>query len=240
VTQNEATSQKTLEKLSLALDSGTFVDVRRMLNGLPPGDVAHLLESSTPKFRHILWKLVEDENEGEVLNELSDELRIQFLGDMEATKVAELMEGLEDDDVADILQQLPDRITWEVLNSMDQQDRARLERVMLYPEDTAGGLMNTDTITVRAPLTLDVVLRYLRRHESIPEMTDNLIVVRCRTDTRRHVRHRGGAAVRTQRLGIRPGGGRGGPAGGPHHDRRRGRRHPRGRRSLLHVHGGPG
>jgi magnesium transporter len=177
VTQNEATSQKTLEKLSLALDSGTFVDVRRMLNGLPPGDVAHLLESSTPKFRHILWKLVEDENEGEVLNELSDELRIQFLGDMEATKVAELMEGLEDDDVADILQQLPDRITWEVLNSMDQQDRARLERVMLYPEDTAGGLMNTDTITVRAPLTLDVVLRYLRRHESIPEMTDNLIVV---------------------------------------------------------------
>ncbi|MCB1855438.1 MAG: magnesium transporter, partial [Halieaceae bacterium] len=70
-----------------------------------------------------------------------------------------------------------DRVTWEVLNSMDQQDRARLERVMLYPEDTAGGLMNTDTITIRAPLTLDVVLRYLRRHEEIPAMTDNLIVV---------------------------------------------------------------
>lgn len=96
---------------------------------------------------------------------------------MEAAQVASLMEGLEDDDVADILQQLPDRITWEVLNSMDQQDRSRLERVMLYPEDTAGGLMNTDTITIRAPLTLDVVLRYLRRHEEIPEMTDNLLVV---------------------------------------------------------------
>ena len=60
---------------------------------------------------------------------------------------------------------------------MDLQDRARLEQVMLYPEDTAGGLMNTDTITIRAPLTLDVVLRYLRRHEEIPAMTDNLIVV---------------------------------------------------------------
>jgi magnesium transporter len=60
---------------------------------------------------------------------------------------------------------------------MDHQDRSRLERVMLYPEDTAGGLMNTDTITIRAPLTLDVVLRYLRRHEEIPEMTDNLLVV---------------------------------------------------------------
>jgi len=177
VTQIEATAQKTFEKLNRALDSGTFVDVRRMLNGLAPGDVAHLLESSTPKFRHILWTLLEDENEGEVLNELSDELRIQFLGDMEAAKVAELMEGLEDDDVADILQQLPDRVTWEVLNSMDLQDRARLEQVMLYPEDTAGGLMNTDTITIRARLTLDVVLRYLRRHSEIPEMTDNLIVV---------------------------------------------------------------
>jgi len=182
VSQVEATSQKTFDRLTLALDSGTFVDVRRMLNALPPADAAHLMESSPPKFRHILWKMMEAENEGEVLNELSDELRIHFLSDMEATQVASLMEGLEDDDVADILQQLPDRITREVLTSMDQQDRARLERVMLYPEDTAGGLMNTDTITIRAPLTLDVVLRYLRRHQEIPEMTDNLIVVN-RSDT---------------------------------------------------------
>ncbi|MDH4039228.1 MAG: magnesium transporter [Gammaproteobacteria bacterium] len=182
MSQVEATSQKTFDRLTLALDSGTFVDVRRMLNALPPADAAHLMESSPPKFRHILWKMMEAENEGEVLNELSDELRIHFLSDMEATQVASLMEGLEDDDVADILQQLPDRITREVLTSMDQQDRARLERVMLYPEDTAGGLMNTDTITIRAPLTLDVVLRYLRRHQEIPEMTDNLIVVN-RSDT---------------------------------------------------------
>jgi magnesium transporter len=112
-----------------------------------------------------------------VLNELSDELQLHFLADMDAAEVAMLMEGLADDDVADILQQLPDRITFEVLNSMDHQDRARVERVMLYPEDTAGGLMSTDTITIRAPFTLDVVLRYLRRHAELPAMTDNLIVV---------------------------------------------------------------
>lgn len=177
MSQIEETSQTTFDKLTLALDSGTFVDVRHMLNALPPADVAHMLQSSPPKVRHVLWKMIDEDNEGEVLNELSDELRIDFLSEMEVAKVAELMEGLEDDDVADILQQLPDRVTWEVLNSMDQQDRARLERVMLYPEDTAGGLMNTDTITIRAPLTLDVVLRYLRRHEEIPAMTDSLIVV---------------------------------------------------------------
>ncbi len=173
----QVTSQKTMDRLSAALESGTFVDVRRMMNGLPPADVAHLLESTPPKFRHILWQMVDAENEGEILNELGDELRSQFLSGMEAAEVAQITEGLDDDDVADILQQLPDRITWEVLNAMDQQDRARLERVMFYHEDTAGGLMNTDTITIRASLTLDVVLRYLRRHEEIPEMTDNLIVV---------------------------------------------------------------
>jgi len=172
-----AKSQKKLEELSTALDSGTFTDVRRMLNGLPAADVAHLLESSPPRFRHILWQLVEVEQEGEVLGELSDELQALFLSKMDAAEVALITEGLEDDDVADILQQLPDRITREVLNSMDQQDRARLEQVLVYPDDTAGGLMNTDAITIRARFTLDVVLRYLRRHEEIPEMTDNLIVV---------------------------------------------------------------
>lgn len=174
---NKATPQDTLDKLTLALDSGAFVDVRRMLNGLPPADIAHLLESSPPKFRNILWKLIEVDVEGEVLGELPDDLQAHFLSRMDAAEVATITEGLEDDDIADILQQLPDRITREVLNAMDHQDRARLEQVMHYPDNVAGGLMNTDAITIRARLTLDVVLRYLRRHEQIPEMTDNLIVV---------------------------------------------------------------
>ena len=148
-----------------------------MLNGLAPGDVAHLLESSSPKFRHILWQMVDIDREGEILGELGDDLQAQFLEDMDAAEVKMLTVGLEDDDIADILQQLPGHVTREVLSAMDQQDRSRLERVMHYPDDVAGGLMNTDTITIRARLTLDVVLRYLRRHDTIPEMTDNLIVV---------------------------------------------------------------
>ena len=170
-------SQETLDKLNSALDSGAFVDVRRMLNGLSPADVAHLIESSPPRMRHIIWQMVEVEQEGEVLGELSDELQGQFLGRMDAAEVAAITEGMEDDDIADLLQQVPDRVTFEVLSAMDQQDRARLERVIFYPDDTAGGLMNTDTITIRPPLTLDVVLRYLRWHDEIPPMTDNLIVV---------------------------------------------------------------
>ena len=175
--QNQTTSRQKLDKLSDALNSGTLVDARRMLNGLAPGDVAHLLESSSPKFRHILWQMVDIDREGGILGELGDDLQAQFLEDMDAAEVKMLTVGLEDDDIADILQQLPGHVTREVLSAMDQQDRSRLERVMHYPDDVAGGLMNTDTITIRARLTLDVVLRYLRRHDTIPEMTDNLIVV---------------------------------------------------------------
>jgi magnesium transporter len=177
MTQRSTTSQARLQRLAEALGSGTFADVKRMLNGLPAADVAHLLESSTPKFRHILWQMVELENEGDVINELGEELRGHFLSDMDAAEVAQITEHLQDDDLVDILQQLPDRVTREVLDSMDHRDRARLEQVMTYPDDTAGGLMSTDTITIRPPLTLDVVLRYLRRHTEIPAMTDNLIVV---------------------------------------------------------------
>jgi magnesium transporter len=175
--QKQVAPQKTLDKLSVALDSGTFVDARRMLNGLSPAEVAHLLESSPPKFRHILWQMVEFDKEGEVLGELSDEMRAHFLVDMDASEVALITEGLADDDIADILQQLPGQVTKEVLNAMDHQDRSRLEQVIQYPDNVAGGLMSTDTITIRARLTLDVVLRYLRRHDEIPKMTDTLIVV---------------------------------------------------------------
>ncbi|MGI9295208.1 MAG: magnesium transporter [Pseudomonadales bacterium] len=175
-------TQAHLEELNAALSSGTFIQVRGMLNKLRPTDVAHLLESSPPKNRQLLWRLIDIENEGEILQALSDDISNQFLQDMDADEVVALTEGLETDDIADILQQLPNQIITEVLRTMDVQDRHRLETILTYPEDTAGGLMNTDTITVRPSHTLDVVLRYLRRHEKIPRMTDNLIVVN-RQDT---------------------------------------------------------
>jgi magnesium transporter len=158
-------------------DSARIADVSSMLNDMPPADVAHLIESSTPKLRHILWQLVDTEIEGEVIGELSEELQSLFLAEMDAAEVAVMTEGMADDDIADILQQLPGAVTQEVLASMDQQDRARIERVLTYSEDTAGGLMTTDAITIRARVTMDVVLRYLRRHSEIPSMTDSLIVV---------------------------------------------------------------
>ena len=170
-------NERSRERLSRALETGTLGDVRRFLRQQEPADIAHILASSPPRYRHVLWQLLEGSREAEVLNELGEELRLDFLRAMEPDRVALITEELDDDDVADILQQLPEAFTRQVLEAMDEQDRARLEKVMVYAEDTAGGLMNTDAITIRADVTLDVVLRYLRRHDEIPEMTDVLIVV---------------------------------------------------------------
>jgi len=170
-------TQEQLQELSTALESGSFVRVRRMLNSLPPATIAHFLESSPHTAREVLWQLVEKDNEGEVLNYLNEDIQADILDKLSPEEVATMTEGLETDDIADILQQLPEQVIYQVLLAMDEQDRNRLEAVLSYPEDTAGGLLNTDTITVRRSHTLDVVLRYLRRHDQIPHMTDNILVV---------------------------------------------------------------
>ena len=175
-------SDKLLAKLDNSIDSVTLNQVRHTLNNLAPPDIAHQLEIAPPKDRHILWELVDPEVSGEVLQDLSDDIQLEFLNKMDGAEVALLTEGLDVDDVVDILQQLPDRVIPEVLKAMSLQDRQRVETVLTYKEDTAGGLMDTEIITVRPDITVDVVLRYLRRFEELPETTDNLFVV-SRDDT---------------------------------------------------------
>jgi magnesium transporter len=173
----ETKDNNLLAKLGNAIDSVTLNQVRHILNNLSPPDVAHQFETAPPKFRRILWELVDPEISGEVLQELSDEIQLEFLNEMDGAEVASLTEGLDVDDIVDILQQLPDQMIPEVLQAMSVQDRQRVESVLTYDEETAGGLMDTEIITVRPDITVDVVLRYLRRFDEIPDLTDNLFVV---------------------------------------------------------------
>ena len=165
------------ERIDDALRSETLGDVAGILAEMSPGDVAYLISSSPPDYRDVLLGLLEPDQEAQVVNELPDDLRNATLIDRAPEALAEIVGQLDDDDVADILHELPDEVTGQVLAIMDEQYRQRLQTVLSFPDDVAGGLMSTDTITIRADLTLDVVLRYLRRHAEIPTNTDNLIVV---------------------------------------------------------------
>ncbi|NPU92797.1 MAG: magnesium transporter [Gammaproteobacteria bacterium] len=170
-------TQDQLQTFLEALDTGTFADVRTMLRGMSAAEIAHLIESSPPRERNLLWQLLEKEDEGEVLQYLNEEIAAQFLRHREAEEIISAVEGFDADDFADLLQELPHKVMKQVLESMDEQNRHRIEAILSFPEDTAGGLMNTDIITIRPDISLDVVLRYLRRHESLPEATDTLLVV---------------------------------------------------------------
>ncbi len=166
-----------LASLRAALESGTLRGAQRMINALHPAEIAHLLESLPPAQRELAWELVERERDGDVLIELSEEVRAELIDEMDTHEIVAAAEGLDLDDLADLLAELPEVVTRQVLKSMDQQDRVRLTAVLAYPEDSAGGLMNTDTVTVRPDVTLEVVLRYLRMRGELPERTDCLFVV---------------------------------------------------------------
>ena len=144
---------------------------------MPAYDTALILESSPAKTRDIVWQLIDPDLHGEILEELNEEVRKGILKSMRPEKVAAAAEGMDVDDVAEVLRTLPDNEYQEVLNSMDSQDRARVETALSFDEESAGGIMNTDTITLRPEVTVDVVLRYLRLKGQLPESTDSFYVV---------------------------------------------------------------
>lgn len=166
-----------LSALRDALAAGTMRQAHRMVNSLHPAEIALLLESLPPAQREIVWEFVDPELEGEVLVETSDNVRQALIDGMEAEELVAAAEGMEVDDLADLVGDLPEAVTRQLLRSMDQQDRERLRSVLGYAEDTAGGLMNTDTVSVRPDVTLEVVQRYLRMRGELPEKTDRLFVV---------------------------------------------------------------
>ena len=178
-TDTEATAEiDRIDALRAVLESGSVIKATRMLNALHPAEIAHLLQSMPRRQREIVWAMVDDSAEGEVLVYLNDDLRDNLLRGMSSARILAAVEGLDTDDLADLVQDLPATITRQVLSSLDEQRRERLETALGYPEDSAGGLMNTDMVTVRPEVTLDVVMRYLRRFkDGLTTSTDSLIVV---------------------------------------------------------------
>ncbi|MCP4046530.1 MAG: magnesium transporter [Gammaproteobacteria bacterium] len=174
---HEEKTARHLDRLSDALDSGAQAQVKNLLNSLNGAEIGDLLESLPQTKRQAVWELVKVDLEGDVLVEVNDEVRAGLIRDTSPDDLIQAMSDLEIDDLADILDDLPDAVITEVLRAMDRQDRDRLAQVMSYPEDSAGGLMNPDVVTVRPDVSLDVVLRYLRLRGELPEVFDQLFVV---------------------------------------------------------------
>jgi magnesium transporter len=176
-TRHEERSERHLDRLSKALDSGTQHRVRALLKNLSGAEIGDLLESLPIAKRLAVWEMTDPELDGEILVEVNDEVRASLIRDTSAEDLVADVVDLDLDDLADILDDLPDAVISRVLHSLDRQDRERLTRVLAYPEDSAGGLMDPDVLTIRPDVTLDVVLRYLRLRGELPEVFDLLFVI---------------------------------------------------------------
>lgn len=166
-----------LKELLAALDAGAAERVRVLLAVLRPAEIARLLEGVPPELRPAVWAQVDTERKGETLLELPESVRADLVKLMDDQALVAAARTLDTDDIADLLPELSDEVIAEILFALDKQNRQRLDAVLSYPDDTAGGLMNVDVVTVRENITLDVVLRYLRSRGELPDNTDKLFVV---------------------------------------------------------------
>lgn len=166
-----------MQRLREKIDEGKMRSAERLIRNLSGTELARLLESLPQSERAVIWEMIPAEIDGDVLVEVADEVRDGLIKGMETEELIAATEGMALDDLADLVAGLPEALTQQVIHSLDLQDRERLRQVLAYDEDSAGGLMNTDTITVRPDVTLEVVLRYIRAHSEMPDRTDTIFVV---------------------------------------------------------------
>jgi magnesium transporter len=174
IEKQDAPKQKIIKNL---VNKQNINKLERLLANLHPADIADILESLPIEGRLIVWDLVKVESDGDILVEVSDAVRQTLIADMDSTELLAAAEYLDTDEIADIAQDLPEDVLQDLLESLDVQNRERLESALSYPESTVGALMDYDVVTIRDNVNLEVVLNYLRKLGKLPSNTDKLFVV---------------------------------------------------------------
>jgi len=169
--------EECLQNLMIALEASNHEEAKDQLKDLHPGEIALLLEAIKPKDRTVIWPGIEASIQGEVLKEVNEDVQSQLIDEMSVEALVKATEKLDTDDLADIVPNLPESAVHSLLLTLDYKHREHLNKVLEYPEDSAGGLMNTDFITVRPDVTISAVIRYLRLLKEMPVDTDQVFVV---------------------------------------------------------------
>ena len=166
-----------LQNLMTALEASEHDEAKHQIKELHPGEIALLFEAIQPKDRSILWPGIEISIQGEVLKEVSEDVQSQLIAEMSVESLVKATEKLDTDDLADIVPNMPESAVHSLLLTLDFKHRERLNTILSYPENSAGGLMNTDFITVRPDVSIRAVIRYLRLLKEMPVDTDQVFVV---------------------------------------------------------------
>lgn len=151
--------------------------LQKKLDQLHTADVAYILESLPLEDRLVVWELVKAERDGDILLEVSDAVRESLIEVMDTHELVAAAEQLDTDELADLAPDLPQQVVYEVMDGLDSKEREQLQSALSYTEDQVGSLMDFELVKIRGDVTLEVVLRYLRRFEELPDQTDKIFVV---------------------------------------------------------------
>jgi magnesium transporter len=174
VHRQEGPRQELVENLVQKLH---LVELQKLLDAQHPADVAYMLESLPLEQRLVVWDLVKADREGEILLEVADAVRATLIEHMDEKELVAATEQLDTDEIADLAPDLPREVMQDVFKSLSPGEREQLRSAMSYPEGTVGALMDFDMISIRDDVTVEVVLRYLRRLDEMPDHTDQLFIV---------------------------------------------------------------
>lgn len=151
--------------------------LRDTLSGLHPADIAYILEALPLDERLIVWDCVRAGRDGEILVEVNEGVRETLIDAMNRDELVDAVEGLDTDEIADLVEDLPPDVVAEVQEGLSHEERAQLRAAMSYPEDTVGARMDFEIVSIQQEVTLDIVLRYLRRLKKLPDHTDQVFVI---------------------------------------------------------------
>ncbi|MDB2589780.1 magnesium transporter [Candidatus Thioglobus sp.] len=169
--------EECLQRLMISLEASLYEEATSQLSELHSAEIARLLESVPPKDRIKLWLNIDSATQGDILKDLNEDVLSQLFSEMSVEGIVKATEGLDMDDLADIVPELPESALHNLLLTLDHKHRKNLRHVLSYPEDSAGGLMNIDMITVRDDVNVRTVIRYLRLLKEMPIDTDQIFVV---------------------------------------------------------------
>lgn len=154
-----------------------LAELQREIDGLHPADIAYILEALPHEERLEVWNLVKADRDGEILLEVSDPVRESLLADMDRPELLAAAAGLDADELADLAEDLPEDVLDELMHRLNTEQRERVQSAMSWQDDQVGAIMDFDMVTLREDVSLETVLRYLRRLKELPDHTDKLFVV---------------------------------------------------------------
>ena len=165
------------EHVETLVQRQSLVELQRHLDELHPADIAFILESLPLNDRLKVWQRVKADRDGDILLEVSDAVRESLIADMDRHEILAAVEPLDADELADLVEDLPTAMLPELMASLDSQQREQVQAALSYEDDQLGALMDFEMVTIREDVSLEVVLRYLRRFEELPPQTDKLFVI---------------------------------------------------------------